>query len=61
MNARTKILVDLALAKAKIEDKKNHFSRDGDQQLSFCVHNLQDQPQPSTSSTNNPTSKFFHI
>lgn len=64
MNARAKILVDLALLKAKSEDKKNNFSRDGglqDQQLSLCVHNLQDQPQPPTSSTNNPTSKPFHI
>lgn len=63
MNARTKILVDLALSKAKSEDKKNNFSRDGrlqDQKLNLCVHNLQDQPEPSNSSTKNPTSKLFH-
>lgn len=64
MNARAKIFVDLALSKAISEDKKNNLSRYGglqDQQQSLCVHNLQDQPQPSTSSTNNPTSKLFHI
>lgn len=53
MNARTKILVDLALGIARSEKKE---IREDDDTLD--VHNLQQQP---STSTNNNTSKLFYI
>lgn len=53
MNARTKILVDLALGIARSEKKE---IREDDDTLD--VHNLQQQP---STSTNYNTSKLFYI
>lgn len=55
MNARTKLLVDLALSKARSKNERENI---GESTSTSNQPNLQDQP---LTSTNNDTSKILHF